>query len=110
MNVRFSRAWEVEIDHVFHLPKVDSTRDAVLTVLLPFLLCSSLLLFSLDCFIRCEEVVVDAFVELRYDVLSGLDGQLRIQDARLDAKLVKEDFQSVASIDVVDEEECLPSQ
>ena len=56
-------------------------------------------------FVGCDEVIEVADVELFYDVQPALERQLRVEDGRTYVELLEEEFEAVATVDRVGEEE-----
>jgi hypothetical protein len=52
-----------------------------------------------------DDDVVDALVEFFDDVDSGVNRKFGVEDAALDAKLLKEEFYTVAAVNVSDEDD-----
>ena len=58
--------------------------------------------------VRGYDDVVDIAVELLHDVYPRVDGQLRVEDTAADAKLLKEQLQSVRPVDIRDKDYTFP--
>ncbi len=52
-----------------------------------------------------NDYVIDVLVEFFNDVYAGIDGQLGIQDASLDPKLLEEELEPIASIRIANEDD-----
>lgn len=59
-------------------------------------------------FVRGNNIIINTFVKFLHSVVSGIERQFRVENTTFDGELFEEEFEAVAAIYVIDEEDALP--